>query len=94
MQTYNEMNANSCGSVVTIQVGQCGNQLGTNLFDALYKYVHYEENRKYVLAQNLCFLKIHFRDVFFVEKTNRNGSSCPVARAVLLDMESKVRLTI
>lgn len=54
-------------AVVTVQVGQCGNQLGPAMFECL--------------AQESAGVGTYFR---------RGASETAVARAVLVDMESKV----
>ncbi|XP_066118826.1 tubulin delta chain isoform X3 [Saccopteryx bilineata] len=71
-------------SIVTIQLGQCGNQIGFQVFDALFSDAHgpqglccKRENEAY---QASC------KERFFSEE--KNGVS--VARAVLVDMEPKV----
>ncbi|KAM6174938.1 tubulin delta chain [Erethizon dorsatum] len=70
-------------SIVTVQLGQCGNQIGFEVFDALFtdsqcsqRFCSKRENEAY---QASC------KERFFREE---NG--VPVARAVLIDMEPKV----
>ncbi|XP_003469606.1 tubulin delta chain [Cavia porcellus] len=70
-------------SIVTVQLGQCGNQIGFEVFDALFMdsqcsqgFCSKRENEAY---QASC------RERFFREE---NG--VPIARAVLVDMEPKV----
>ncbi|XP_044528116.1 tubulin delta chain isoform X4 [Gracilinanus agilis] len=71
-------------SVVTVQLGQCGNQIGYEVFDAICRDLHStqgfcskKENEVY---QASC--KEHF--------FNEDKSEVPVARALLIDMEPKV----
>ncbi|XP_054992403.1 tubulin delta chain-like [Sorex araneus] len=71
-------------SIVTVQLGQCGNQIGFEVFDALFRDSYYleglcskKENEAY---QASC------KERFFSEEKNE----VPVARAVLIDMEPKV----
>ncbi|KAJ7397611.1 Tubulin delta chain [Pitangus sulphuratus] len=72
-------------SIVTVQLGQCGNQVGPEVFQSLCSDIHgthglcsREENQSY---QDAC------KERFFWEE---EGSGVPVARAVLVDMEPKV----
>ena len=71
-------------SVVTVQLGQCGNQIGTQLFSKLYQESVYQS------------LPTHCRqaaiDRFFYQLSRQGSSEEPQcqARAVLVDMESKV----
>uniref|UniRef100_I3MR61 Tubulin/FtsZ GTPase domain-containing protein n=1 Tax=Ictidomys tridecemlineatus TaxID=43179 RepID=I3MR61_ICTTR len=71
-------------SIVTVQLGQCGNQIGFEVFDTLFSDSHdfqglcsKKENEAY---QASC------QERFFREEEN----GVPVARAVLIDMEPKV----
>ncbi|XP_032354271.1 tubulin delta chain isoform X2 [Camelus ferus] len=71
-------------SIVTVQLGQCGNQIGFEVFDALFsdshcpqKFCSKRENEAY---QASC------KERFFSEEED----GVPVARAVLVDMEPKV----
>ncbi|XP_008935685.1 PREDICTED: tubulin delta chain isoform X2 [Merops nubicus] len=71
-------------SIVTVQLGQCGNQIGHEVFSAVCSDVHgthglcsRKENDSYHEA---C------KERFFCEEE----SEVPVARAVLVDMEPKV----
>ncbi|CAK7290733.1 tubulin delta chain isoform X4 [Vulpes vulpes] len=71
-------------SVVTVQLGQCGNQIGFEVFDALYSDSH--------CPQGLCSKRENeayqasSKERFFSEEEN----GVPIARAVLVDMEPKV----
>uniref|UniRef100_A0A8C3UIZ5 Tubulin delta chain n=1 Tax=Catharus ustulatus TaxID=91951 RepID=A0A8C3UIZ5_CATUS len=71
-------------SIVTVQLGQCGNQIGHEVFSALCSDIRgthglcsKKENESY---QDSC------KERFFCEEE----SGVPVARAVLVDMEPKV----
>ncbi|KAM7413386.1 hypothetical protein PAMA_020669 [Pampus argenteus] len=64
-------------SVVTVQLGQCGNQVGQELFDVLCSDAQEGQRKTYSSAS---------RERFFHQTTH--GDS--VARAVLIDMEPKV----
>ncbi|XP_053817539.1 tubulin delta chain isoform X2 [Vidua chalybeata] len=71
-------------SIVTVQLGQCGNQIGQEVFGALCSDIRgthglcsKKENESY---QDSC------KERFFCEEE----SAVPVARAVLVDMEPKV----
>uniref|UniRef100_A0A8D0LBD6 Tubulin delta chain n=1 Tax=Sphenodon punctatus TaxID=8508 RepID=A0A8D0LBD6_SPHPU len=72
-------------SIVTIQLGQCGNQIGREVFSAICNDFHSthglcykKENESY---QEAC------KERFFSEEKK---TGVPVARAVLVDMEPKV----
>uniref|UniRef100_A0A8C6ZFN4 Tubulin delta chain n=1 Tax=Nothoprocta perdicaria TaxID=30464 RepID=A0A8C6ZFN4_NOTPE len=71
-------------SIVTVQLGQCGNQIGHEVFNAICSDVHgkhglcsKKENESY---QDAC------KERFFSQEKD----GVPVARAVLVDMEPKV----
>eukprot|EP00904_Undaria_pinnatifida_P009271 jgi/Undpi1/5474/HiC_scaffold_2.g00753.m1 len=68
-------------SVVTVQVGQCGNQLGASLFDALYEHA-YPPTSKPTVDGIIADAAAACRRTFF-----RDGG---VARAVIIDTEPKV----
>uniref|UniRef100_A0A5F9CPY1 Tubulin delta chain n=1 Tax=Oryctolagus cuniculus TaxID=9986 RepID=A0A5F9CPY1_RABIT len=71
-------------SIVTVQLGQCGNQIGFEVFDALFSDSH--------CSQGFCSKKENeayqasCKERFFSEEEN----GVPIARAVLVDMEPKV----
>ncbi|XP_035965387.1 tubulin delta chain isoform X2 [Halichoerus grypus] len=71
-------------SIVTVQLGQCGNQIGFEVFDALHTDSHCPQGlcskRENEAYQASC------KERFFSEEEN----GVPVARAVLVDMEPKV----
>ncbi|XP_055982574.1 tubulin delta chain [Sorex fumeus] len=71
-------------SIVTVQLGQCGNQIGFEVFDALFRDSYCLEGlcskRENEAYQASC------KERFFSEEKN----GVPVARAVLIDMEPKV----
>ncbi|XP_077168596.1 tubulin delta chain [Paroedura picta] len=71
-------------SIITIQLGQCGNQVGREVFQAISTDLHSthglcskKENDAYQVAS---------KERFF----NEEKTGVPVARAVLVDMEPKV----
>ncbi|KAM7399537.1 hypothetical protein PAMP_018803 [Pampus punctatissimus] len=64
-------------SVVTVQLGQCGNQVGQELFDILCSDAQVGQRKTYSSAS---------WERFFLQTTHGD----PVARAVLIDMEPKV----
>lgn len=74
--------------MISLQVGQCGNQVGLELYSSLCKEAIDNINTDYS------------RNVFqhFFRTDNKNGMFCnefesiekPVARAVMIDMEPKV----
>ncbi|XP_058416490.1 tubulin delta chain isoform X3 [Diceros bicornis minor] len=71
-------------SIVTVQLGQCGNQIGFEVFDALFRDSHCPQGlcskRENEAYQASC------KERFFSEEEN----GVPIARAVLVDMEPKV----
>nr|KAF6459571.1 tubulin delta 1 [Rousettus aegyptiacus] len=71
-------------SIVTLQLGQCGNQIGLEVFDALFSDAHYPQGlcskRENEAYQASC------KERFFSEQEN----GVQIARAVLVDMEPKV----
>ncbi|XP_036925771.1 tubulin delta chain isoform X2 [Sturnira hondurensis] len=71
-------------SIVTVQLGQCGNQIGFEVFDALFSDSHCTQGlcskRENEAYQSSC------KERFFNEEEN----GVPIARAVLIDMEPKV----
>ncbi|KAM4627366.1 tubulin delta chain [Polymixia lowei] len=64
-------------SIVTVQLGQCGNQVGQELFDVICNDAHEGQRRLYNESSN---------ERFFHETAHGDL----VARAVLIDMEPKV----
>ncbi|XP_059762486.1 tubulin delta chain isoform X2 [Balaenoptera ricei] len=71
-------------SIVTVQLGQCGNQIGFEVFDALFSDSYCPQGlcskRENEAYQASC------KERFFSEEEN----GVPIARAVLVDMEPKV----
>ncbi len=63
-------------SIVTLQLGQCGNQIGREMFHSLSNELHTSTTNPDAVD-----------DTFFYYKTEH---SKPIARAVLVDMEPKV----
>lgn len=72
-------------SVVTVQLGQCGNQIGTQLFSTLYADATSPSSPP---AYRQVALDRFFLNHEELEDVSR--SRAPQARAVLVDMESKV----
>lgn len=68
-------------SVITVQLGQCGNQIGTQLFSTLYK----DANNP---AASPTYRQVALDRFFYREDGSRSRDL--KARAVLFDMESKV----
>ncbi|XP_064401726.1 tubulin delta chain-like [Halichondria panicea] len=68
-------------SIVTVQLGQCGNQIGNQLFSTIYNdaQVHQRLHRDYDSSSI---------ERFFY--ASPNTACAPMPRAVLVDMESKV----
>ncbi|GMH35482.1 hypothetical protein BSKO_03350 [Bryopsis sp. KO-2023] len=72
-------------SVITVQVGQCGNQLGQSLFEELATALN--QGSKHFNDQDwLPF----FRHSESLSLSNPSKESAPIARSVLIDMEPKV----
>ncbi|XP_068934282.1 tubulin delta chain isoform X4 [Petaurus breviceps papuanus] len=71
-------------SIVTVQLGQCGNQIGYEVFDAICRDLNNTQGfcskRENEVYQASC------KEYFF----NEEKSGVPVARALLIDMEPKV----
>ncbi|CAJ1389829.1 unnamed protein product [Effrenium voratum] len=68
-------------SVVTLQLGQCGNQLGAELFSALHQE---SQAAPYSLSN-------HIQKTFFCERAIRGSDAkAKCARAVLVDTEPRV----
>ena len=81
------------GQIVSVQVGQCGNQLGLDFFGALAREGGQEAEDAYGPAGG-CPLYRHL-PAFFRESPSTRGressrSCCSTARAVLLDAEPRV----
>lgn len=71
-------------SVVGVQVGQCGNQVGAALYAALVQ----EATSKH--ASNAFRQRV--LETFFREPNKKKSSEdVPIARAILVDMEPKVQ---
>ncbi|XP_075575958.1 tubulin delta chain isoform X3 [Pelecanus crispus] len=71
-------------SIVTVQLGQCGNQIGHEVFNAICSDVRG--------THGLCSKKENesYRDACKERFFSEEESEVPVARAVLVDMEPKV----
>ena len=73
-------------SIITLQLGQCGNQVGGQLFNSVMDDLHASPTSLNVSShQNSEYIQ-ESRATFFSEQKN---SSVPVARAVMVDMETK-----
>ena len=78
------------GSVVTVQLGQCGNQVGAELFDTLSAEIDAHPPRDRAGIRRAFFREPH-RDEHDADVSGASTSyMAPVARAVLIDMEPKV----
>ncbi len=79
-------------SIVTVQVGQCGNQVGSQFFSTLMDDVNTPIVKGYTMAENEAYRKACMECFFNVNdgKVDRKSDSLPQARAVMIDMEPKV----
>ncbi|XP_072163377.1 tubulin delta chain-like [Diadema setosum] len=75
-------------SIVTVQLGQCGNQIGLSFFQTLMSDISHDglasrkkDNHEYQ-SESL--------EKFFYQSELKPESATPTARAVMVDMESKV----
>lgn len=75
-------------SVITIQVGQCGNQIGGQLFQTLIDDVNIKQSQTLVSPFKNEEYKEEVLNRFFTYDTT--SSELPKARAVMVDMEPKV----
>jgi hypothetical protein len=88
-------------SMITIQIGQCGNQIGEKLFETFindcnsFSYVHASSRFKQQhissvdLRNNENYVS-QVKERFFTEIDNKLNEVVLAPRAVLVDMESKV----
>ena len=67
-------------SFVTLQIGQCGNQIGEAYYERIFK-----ELMNSPPAQQACAF-----DKFFFEKENKGKDNDIIAKSLLIDMEPKV----
>ena len=75
-------------SVVTLQLGQCGNQIGCDLFSLLHKDSHNPPPfTSCDIPENTCY-KMDTLERYFTE--TRSGDHIHEAKAVMVDMEEKV----
>ena len=73
-------------SIVTVQLGQCGNQIGNSLFSTLIHDAHQPPPfTSLESTENINYRQDILRK-YFTE--NKKGQHC--AKAVLVDMEAKV----
>ncbi|XP_038059723.1 tubulin delta chain-like [Patiria miniata] len=79
-------------SVVTVQLGQCGNQVGHQFFQTLMSDLTSQDDKKPCLGYHSESLRRFFHDpqdgIF--HRTEGSRAKVPTARAVLVDMEGKV----
>lgn len=83
------------GSVVTVQLGQCGNQVGAELFDTLSTEIDAHPSRDRAGIRRAFFREPHRDDDSDAgfnsdDVASTSSRKTPVARAVLIDMEPKV----
>jgi tubulin delta len=72
-------------SLVTLQLGQCGNQIGGKLFETLIKDIVYDTGKSCSPPENAAYADCS-RARFFTERSDNSLE----ARAVMVDMEPKV----
>lgn len=74
--------------ILTVQFGQCGNQVGHSLFTYLANDIHYvPENKRITSKANLEYSQLT-KNKWFCE--NRHESNSLVPRSILVDTENKV----
>ena len=81
-------------SVVTVQVGQCGNQLGTALFNVLAAEAEAAPDDAGAATRQVCALHGVCAHAVLTDPAQtffRPRHGVDTARAVLVDMEPKVR---
>jgi len=76
-------------SVVTLQVGQCGNQVGGQLFEGIAQDAKTKLSQTNLTQQGNADYVEEVMDRFF--HISDNPGRLPEARAVMVDMEPKVR---
>jgi tubulin delta len=77
-------------SMITVQVGQCGNQIGGQLFDTLMQDVSTKLSQtNLTAAKNQDYID-QVLDRYFVWDPQGEPGQLPKARAVMVDMEPKV----
>ena len=75
-------------SIVTVQLGQCGNQIGCDLFSLLHKDSHQSPQFTSTDAADNIAYKMDTLERYFTE--TRAGHHQHEAKAVMVDMEEKV----
>ncbi|XP_014670376.1 PREDICTED: tubulin delta chain-like [Priapulus caudatus] len=70
-------------SIITVQIGQCGNQIGTQLFSTIYDDI-FSKDTGIQASKNEDYMDAALNRFFSCE------GSVPEARAVMVDMEQKV----
>ena len=83
------------GSVVTVQLGQCGNQVGAELFDTLSNEIDAHPSRDRAGIRRAFFREPHRDDDSDAgfnsdDVASTSSRKTPVARAVLIDMEPRL----
>ncbi|XP_076452877.1 tubulin delta chain-like [Babylonia areolata] len=73
-------------SIITLQLGQCGNQVGGQLFSSIMDDLHASPAAVGVSPKQNSEYVEESKETFFSERKN---SAVPVARAVMVDMETK-----
>ena len=76
-------------SVVTIQLGQCGNQIGCDLFSLLYQDAHQPPQYTSSGTSDNVTYRMDMLERYFTECEGR-GTRRYEAKAVMVDMEEKV----
>ncbi|KAF6031861.1 TUBD1 [Bugula neritina] len=74
---------------ITVQLGQCGNQLGTAFFNSLMNDTFGKDGSS---QTSLDQYQKDLLDRFFIRNEAKGGKSSYTPRSVLIDMESKVIL--
>jgi len=78
-------------SIVTVQLGQCGNQIGCDLFSLLYQDAHRPPQYTSGGASNNVAYKMDMLERYFTESRDASSrGTCHEAKAVMVDMEEKV----
>ncbi|KAK3607578.1 hypothetical protein CHS0354_011115 [Potamilus streckersoni] len=77
-------------SIITLQLGQCGNQIGGELFTTFIKDAHAKPSNVQVSANRNEQYTEEVISKFFTTESQSDKFDVPQARAVLVDMEPKV----
>lgn len=81
-------------SVVTVQIGQCGNQIGEKILETIAadNFEHKSSSSSFSSASNLNYVN-ESKSRFYASESSRTSDSLEhvlLARSILIDMESKV----